>query len=91
MASSVAENPLILLAAAADAVVFGLLVTARNAARVALGCMHPPASLLQGWDAQRGPVRARTGAALRAYSLRGHRSSVRLKLAFSSAYHLPTG
>jgi len=64
-----------------------LLIAARNAARVALGGLHPgPATLKRVlvWLG-RGPL---SRPAL--FAVRGHRSSYQSKLAFSPAYHVTT-
>jgi len=67
-----------------------LLVTARNASRVSLGGVHVGAPSLEvsglfGF----GAVAVRRPAP-RLFAVRGHRSSIRSKLAFSPAYHVST-
>jgi hypothetical protein len=91
MDGSVAEHAVPLVTATAEVLALGLLVAARDAPGVALGGMHPPATLLQRRHAHSRLVYPGIGSALRLPSLRGHRSSNRSKLGFSHAYHLTTG
>jgi hypothetical protein len=66
----------------------GLLIAARNAARVTLGGLHLGSAVLK-WML----VSLRRGALsrpARLFALPGHRSSNGSKLAFSPAYHVTT-
>jgi hypothetical protein len=85
-----AEQSIPLLLTVADVLVLGVLVAARDAARVALRRVHlGPASVAL---ALLNPVCA--GALPRPapclFAVRGHRSSNRSKLSFSPAYHVTT-
>jgi hypothetical protein len=87
----VTEHAFPLAAAVAELLVLVLLIPTRNAARMPLGGVHLGAPPLE-----RGAfVGLCAGAVSRPapwlVAVRRHRSSIRSKLAFSSAYHLITG
>jgi hypothetical protein len=87
----VAEHPIPLVVAVAELLVLALLVAPRNAARVTLGGVHlgaPPFELHPFAGLSVGAVSC---PAPWSFAVRGHRSSVRLLLAFIRAYHLTTG
>lgn len=80
-----------LVAALTDLFVLGLLVAARNAARVPLGGVHVRTATLELTLVIELPPGALNRPAPSLFAVRRHRSSYRLKLAFSPAYHVTTG
>jgi hypothetical protein len=68
----------------------GLLIAARDAARMALGGVHLIPSLLEGVTVLSSCRGAVNRPAFCSLAVRSHRSSIRSKLAFSPAYHLTT-
>jgi hypothetical protein len=91
MTGSVAEHAIPLVAAVAEILVLGLLVAARDAAGVTLGGVHVGATPIEVGRVVKLSPGAVDRSAPWLFAVRVHRSSVRLMLAFSSAYHLPTG
>jgi len=83
----VTEHSVPLSAAAAGVLLFGPLVAARDAARVALGLLHgrSPAVAVVRLSVVPGALRR---PAPFVFAVRRHRSSI--ALGFSPAYHLPT-
>jgi hypothetical protein len=74
----VAQQALPLLPPVPDAFVFGLLVAARDAARVALGRLHVGSAAIEA--TLLGSVDALGRSAVRVFAVRRHRSSIRLSL-----------
>lgn len=84
------EQPLPLVPALTDVLMLGLLVPARNAARVALGGLHvgsPAVAPALLGVVSRGAL---SGPALRLLAVRRHRSSNSVEAAFSRGYHVTT-
>ena len=86
-----AEHAIPLDAMRAQDLPLGLLIAARDAARVTLVGVHLRPPMLEmvllfglAWGALNCP-------APRLFAVRSHRSSIRSKLAFTPAYHLTTG
>jgi hypothetical protein len=86
--ASVAEHAVPRDAVRSHDLPLGLLVAARNAARVALGGLHLGPAVLKRVLLWLGRVALSRPARL---AIRGHRSSNGSKLAFSPAYHVTTG
>jgi hypothetical protein len=85
-----AQETIPLAPAMTEILVFGLLIAARNAARVALGRLHVGPAPLE----RRLLILLYLGTlarpALRLFAVRRHRSSV-VERQFNRAYHLTTG
>jgi hypothetical protein len=86
----VAEHAIPLDAVRAQDLPLGLLIAARDAARVTLAGVHLGPPLLEVISLLGSRRGALSRSASRLFAVRIHRSSIQSKLAFTPAYHLTT-